>query len=288
MMPGAFHRTGHLLYGLAPLDLWAWFGELRVNNGMDIRAGEQGRRSRLSLLAGSAVAVTLALLAGCAKAPPPPPPPPPPVVVIPPMPAPPMGAPLEMTVPPVAADGQRHTVNYGISTAQAVWNLRSGYNVAALNCGEAEYLPILDGYKRFLKVYDKSLAKASKDIDRSFQSQHKGRAAIVARETYQTQVYNFFSLPPVDTGFCKAAMELSSELQTIDPSQFEAYSYQGLARLEAPFKEFFAAYEQYRADLAAWQSRYGAGGLITVRPTSEQTSAQPSVQAPTLPKASSQ
>jgi hypothetical protein len=36
----------------------------------------QGRR-RLSLLAGSAVAVTLAALAGCAKPPPPPPPPPP-------------------------------------------------------------------------------------------------------------------------------------------------------------------------------------------------------------------
>ncbi|KMS54931.1 hypothetical protein V474_17840 [Novosphingobium barchaimii LL02] len=255
---------------------------------MDIRAGEQGTRSRLSLLAGSAVAVILAALAGCAKAPPPPPPPPPPVVVIPPMPSPPMGAPLEMTVPPVAEDGQRHTVNYGISTSQTVWNLRSGYNVAALNCVEPQFAPILDGYKRFLKTYDKSLTKASAEIDRSFKTQHKGRAAIVARETYQTQVYNFFSLPPVDAGFCKAAMELSAELTTIEPSQFENYSYQGLAKLEAPFKEFFTAYEQYRADLAAWQSRYGAGGLITVRPTSEQTLAQPAGQAPPKPQASAQ
>ncbi len=245
---------------------------------MDIRAGEQGMRRRLSLLAGSAVAVTLAALAGCAKAPPPPPPPPPPVVVIPPMPSPPMGAPLEMKVPPVAEDGQRHTVNYGISTSQTIWNLRSGYNVAALNCIEPQFAPILDGYKRFLKTYDKSLDKASKEIDRSFLTQHKGRAAIVARETYQTQVYNFFSLPPVDAGFCKAAMELSAELVTVEPGQFETYSYQGLAKLEAPFKEFFTAYEQYRADLAAWQSRYGAGGLITVRPTSEQTLAQPAAQ----------
>ncbi|WP_052505581.1 hypothetical protein [Novosphingobium sp. P6W] len=255
---------------------------------MDIRAGEQGTRSRLSLLAGSAVAVALAALAGCAKAPPPPPPPPPPVVVIPPMPSPPMGAPLEMTVPPVAEDGQRHTVNYGISTSQTVWNLRSGYNVAALNCVEPEFAPILEGYKRFLKTYDKSLDKASAEIDRSFKTLHKGRAAIVARESYQTQVYNFFSLPPVDAGFCKAAMELSTDLTTIEPSQFESYSYQGLAKLEAPFKEFFTAYEQYRADLAAWQSRYGAGGLITVRPTSEQTLAQPAVQAAPKPQASAQ
>lgn len=228
-------------------------------------------KRRLPKLAGAALTVTLALLAGCAKAPPPPPPPPPPAVVIPPMPTPPMGAQTNMTIPPIAADGGRHTVNYGIATSQAVWNLRSGYNVAALNCIEAEYTPILEGYKRFLKVYDKHLDKASKEIDRSFRSQHTGRAAIVARETYQTQVYNFFSLPPVDAGFCKAAMELTVDLQTVDASQFEAFAYIGLAKLEAPFKEFFDAYEQYRADLAAWQARYGAGGLITVRPTAEQT-----------------
>ncbi len=257
-----------------------------VFQGIEMKVNDQGRR-RLSLLAGSAVAVTLALLAGCAKAPPPPPPPPPPVVVIPPMPTPPMGAPLQMTIPTKTEDGTRHTVNYGISTSQSVWNFRSAYNVAALNCVEVEFTPILEGYKRFLKVYDKSLDKASKEIDRSFQSQHKGRAAIVARESYQTQVYNFFSLPPVDSGFCKAAMEVSTELQTVQPDQFENWSYTGLAKLEAPFKAFFDAYDQYRADLAAWQSRYGSNGLITVRPTAEQTLAQPVPAQPqvSLPQA---
>ena len=244
-----------------------------MNQGNEMTVIEQGRR-RLSLLAGSAVAVTLAALAGCAK-PPPPPPPPPPVVVIPPMPAPPMGAPLNMVTPPKAEDGTRQTVNRGISTSQTVWNFRSAYNVAALNCVEAEYTPILDGYKRFLTVYDQSLDRASNEIDASFRTQHTGRAAIVARETYQTQVYNFFSLPPVDSGFCKAAMEVSAELMTVDPTQFEAWSYTGLAKLEAPFKAFFDAYDQYRADLAAWQSRYGSNGLIIVRPTSGQASAGP-------------
>lgn len=237
--------------------------------------GNHDKRTRVFPLAGAIVAATLAVLAGCAKPPPPPPPPPPPVVVIPPKPTPPMGAPPEMTVPSKTEDGTRHTVNYGISTAQAVWNFRSGYNVAALNCVEAEYLPILDGYKRFLKVYDKSLDQASKDIDASFRTQHTGRAAIVARETYQTQVYNFFSLPPVDSGFCKAAMEVSAELLTVDPTQFDSWSYTGLAKLEAPFKAFFDAYDQYRADLAAWQARYGSNGLITVRPSAEQAMAQP-------------
>ncbi|SFF84743.1 hypothetical protein SAMN05518801_102170 [Novosphingobium sp. CF614] len=225
----------------------------------------------LPLLAGSAMTLMMAVLSGCATKPPPPPPPP--VVVIPPMPAPPMGAPPEMTIPPVTQDGVRHTVNTGISTSQAVWNLRSAYNVAALNCVEPQYAPILAGYKRFLAFYAKPLDSAYKEIDRSFRTQHTGRAAVVAFESYQTQVYNFFSLPPVDTGFCQAAMELTIELQTVDPSQFEAYSFSGLAKMEAPFKAFFDSYEQYRADLAAWQARYG-GGFITVRPSEQQTMAR--------------
>lgn len=241
-----------------------------------------GFRRGLPLVAGSALALAVALLSGCAPKPaPPPPPPPPPVVVIPPMPTPPMGAPTEMTVPPVDATGNRHTVNTGISTAQAVWNLRSAYNVAALNCIEVQYTPILDGYKRFLKVYAKQLAQANKQVDASFNVQLTGHAATAARETYQTQVYNFFSLPPVDANFCQAAMELSTELQTVDPSQFEAYAFTGLAKMEAPFRSFFDAYDKYKMDLAAWQSRYG-GGFITVRPAPGQQNAvqQPAVVRP--------
>src|SRR3546814_1069991 len=117
---------------------------------------------------------------------------------------------------PVDANGKSQTINSGISTTQAVWNLRSAYNVAALNCIEPRYAPILDGYKRFLTVYAKQLASANKEIDRSFRTQHAGVEAIGARETYQTQVSNFFSLPPVDTSFCQAAMELSTALQTVD------------------------------------------------------------------------
>lgn len=232
-----------------------------------LRFKDSGRS--LPLLAGSAMALSIAVLSGCAPKPAPPPPPPPPVVVIPPMPTPPAGAPAEMTIPPVDANGSRHTVNTGISTSQAVWNLRSAYNVAALNCVEPEYAPILAGYKRFLTVYAKQLAAANKDVDASFRTQNTGRAAIVARETYQTQVYNFFSLPPVDSGFCQAAMDLTTELGTVSPSQFEAYSFQGLAKMEAPFKAFFDSYDQYKAALAEWQARYG-GGLITVRPTFDQ------------------
>lgn len=217
---------------------------------------------------------TLAGLAGLAACTPKPPvpvvaPPPPPVVVVPPKPTPPNGAQAEMTIPPVTENGERHTVNYGISTPQAVWNLRSAYNVAALNCVEPQYAPILDGYKRFLKIYAKSLDHANREIDRSFAVGHSGREAIVARESYQTQVYNYFSLPPAGTGFCEAAMGVTQDLAGVDPGQFDTWSYIGLAKMEKPFKDFFDAFEKYRADLAAWEAAYG-GGLVTVRPSFEQ------------------
>ncbi|MCJ2183923.1 hypothetical protein MTR62_14640 [Novosphingobium sp. 1949] len=221
---------------------------------------------------GGAVLVGVALLSACGPTPPPAPTrvtPPPPVIVIPPKPVPPEGAPADLKTPPIAADGQRHTVNYGISTPQAVWNLRSAYNVAALNCPEAKYAPITEGYKRFLTVYAKQLAAASKEIDRSFAYGHSRIEAIRARETYQTQVYNYFSLPPVDSAFCETAMEVTSDLQAITPDQFDAWSYVGLAKMEKPFKDFFDAFEKYRADLAAWEAQYG-GGLLTVRPDFEQ------------------
>jgi len=221
-------------------------------------------------------AVLIGFLAACAQKVPPPPPPPP-VVVIPPQPQPPMGAPENMTIPEVAADGTRKTVNSSVSTAQAVWNLRSAYNVAALNCVEAEYNPVLEGYKSFLKVHDKSLDKADADLKKSFIASF-GKTGIKQRETYQTQVYNFFAVPPVKSNFCNAAMQLAAEIALVPAGQLEGYAPQGLAKFEAPFQEFFNAYEQYRADLAAWRAKYG--GIVVIAPQQTQNTATQNIVTP--------
>lgn len=205
-----------------------------------------------------ALSLALALLSGCASKPvaPPPPPPRPITVVIPPRPVPPAGAPADLAIPPLDLTGSRRTVNSGISTAQAVWNLRSAYNVAALNCLDVQYAPILDGYRRFLKVYARQLDAANRQADAGFRTQYAGREAIVQRETYQTQVYNFFALPPVSPGLCRAAMDVTADLQLVAPAQFEGWSPAGLAKMEAPFRAFFDSYDRYRAELSAWQARY--------------------------------
>ncbi len=214
--------------------------------------------------------VVISLMAGCAKKVPPPPPPP--VVVIPPQPQPPMGAQENMRIPEAAPDGTRKTVNSSVSTAQAVWNLRSAYNVAALNCVDAKYNAVLEGYKSFLKVHDKSLDKADAELKKNFNGAF-GKSGTRERETYQTQVYNFFSVPPVKASFCDAAMQLATEIAVLPAGQLEAYAPMGLSKFEAPFMAFFNAYDQYRADLAAWQAKYG--GIVVVAPNQAQNSAGP-------------
>ena len=101
-----------------------------------------------------AVAAGLTLLAACATAAAPPPPPP--VVAqrqiaTPLRPVPPGGASRSLAIPAKGADGVRRTVNAGIAPLEAVWNFRSGWNVAALNCLEPDYQPILLAYKQFLQ-----------------------------------------------------------------------------------------------------------------------------------------
>nr|WP_086493764.1 hypothetical protein [Novosphingobium panipatense] len=201
-----------------------------------------------------------ALLAGCGA---PPkvavaPPPPPPVVVIPPRPQPPLGASPTMVIPARLADGSRATVNSGISAAQALWNLRSAYNVAALNCTGDQGAPILAGYTEFQKKYARTLTATNKALDKEYRARF-GAKAIREREAYQTQVYNFFALPPVVPSLCRAALELTGALQAVPAAQLESFAAaSGLAGAEAPFRAFFDSYEQYQSDLAAWESQYGA------------------------------
>jgi hypothetical protein len=177
-------------------------------------------------------------------------------------------------VPAMGVDGVRRTVNSGISSAQAVWNLRSALNVAALNCLDPQYAPILEGYKALLKNQSKPLAAANKALDKEFKERFGSKMYIRERETYQTQVYNFFALPPVVPSFCNAAMAISIELGTLPTGQLDGYAYIGLSKAERPYREFFDSYEQYRADLNAWEARYGGGSVAIAAPLTAQAVSQ--------------
>lgn len=183
------------------------------------------------------------------------PPPPPPAVVIPPRPYPPIGAPANMVIPPLGADGVRGTVNAHLSTTQTLWNFRSAYNVAALNCLRPEHAEIVVGYRAFLKKHAKGLQTANKGVDSEFRAKH-GAGFVRPREAYMTQVYNYFANPITLRAFCDASLAMSREAQLVAPAGLTAFSTAELPKLEQVFEAFFRAYEQYRIDAANWDARY--------------------------------
>lgn len=222
-------------------------------------SGSSQKRIRLV-----ATAIGLAALAGCAAPPPPPRPLPPPApvrIVIPARPTPPSGAVTMMAIPAIGADGMRQTVNYNISTAQTIWNLRSALNVAALNCREADHAAILPAYAALLDRNKRELAAVNKTVTKEFRDRY-GSQGQTAQDSYMTQVYNYFALPPAHGQFCKVATRVAAESMQVAPAGLGTFAGRGLQELEAVFEDFYRSFEQYRVDVANWDARYGTPQVV--------------------------
>lgn len=189
----------------------------------------------------------------------------PPKIVVPPQPMPPMGASPNLVVPAMTPTGVRQTINTGASQTQVLWNLRSAYNVAALNCQQPQHAPILANYKTFLTAHAKTLTAANRKVDQEFKTRY-GASFIRPREAYMTQVYNFYALPPTLLNFCDAALAVSNESQSVKSADLEAFAAQSLPRLDRVFENFYLSYEQYRTDLSAWKTRYTPPTVVTLAP----------------------
>ncbi len=218
--------------------------------------------SRNWLRAAMAVAgvVTLAMLgssnAEARRRPPPPPlPPPPPVVVIPVRPQPPMGAPTNIVVPPLGADGKRVTTNAGLNADQIVWNLRSALNVAALDCNQPQYAEIQTGYRAMLRTHMKRLATANRGVDSGFRARF-GAGFVRQRESYLTKVYNFYAFPPVLPKFCDASLLIIRDLAPVTSLQLHNFAALSMPKLDQNFEDFYRDYLKYQVDAAAWDARY--------------------------------
>lgn len=220
------------------------------------------RYSLNSMLGVAALSLLLTASAADArkKIPPPPPPPPPPttkMVFVPWKPVPPNYAPPTIVPRPLGADGVRDTVNRKISPAQITWNLRSGYNVAALSCQTPKHADIVVNYRAFLKTHARSLRSANQIIDREWRGKY-GTGYVRHREKFMTEVYNHFAMPPTLPAFCDAALAMSIDAKLVKIGQLDAFAARSLPSLEIVFDDFYHRYDQYTADLAAWQTKWGA------------------------------
>ena len=74
-------------------------------------------------------------------------------------------------MPPVGADGADLTLNHGIGADEALWNLRSALNVAALGCRGPEEAVIIADYNALLHGRRAALATAQKAVEARFKAQ---------------------------------------------------------------------------------------------------------------------
>lgn len=168
-----------------------------------------------------------------------------------------MGASPNYVSPRLGPDGQHVTINTGISPNQVTWNIRSAFNVAALNCLQPQHVQILDGYKNLLTTHKKKLWDVNLKVDAEFRSKF-GSRFVAPREAYMTQVYNYFAFPPTLMNFCDAVQRMSLESMTVKSADLDAFAARHLPALEAVFEDFFDKYDRYKLEKAAWDAQYGS------------------------------
>jgi hypothetical protein len=163
-----------------------------------------------------------------------------------------------MDIPRVGPAGRRLTINSDLDENGSVWHFRSGMNVAALNCFGEQYGPITEAYAAFLKNNARRLTAANNAIEKQFRDQAPTRReALLVREAYMTQVYNYFANPGARQSFCDTALQVANEALADPPKDPVSFATSALGRFEAAFEGFFREYEQYELDSAAWDTRYG-------------------------------
>ncbi|HEV7289041.1 hypothetical protein [Sphingomonas sp.] len=154
------------------------------------------------------------------------------------------GAAANLTIPTRLPDGSYATPNRSISAAAAAWHLRAAFNVAALNCNDPALAP---AYNQFLKAHRSALKAAHHALTREY-----GDAS--AFDPAMTRLYNYFAQPPVMAQFCATAAPLLHQVAALPAGELPAIAPAALAQIDRPFTDFYARYDAWRADLAAWRA----------------------------------
>lgn len=94
--------------------------------------------------------------------------------------------------------------------AHLLWNLRSGLNVAALQCQFSPYLRTVDTYNAILSNHARELAAAYTGLEGYFR-RVGGRDGPRRFDQYSTQTYNNFSTLQAQYAFCQTAARIGKE-----------------------------------------------------------------------------
>jgi hypothetical protein len=148
-------------------------------------------------------------------------------------------APIEATDPIVGIALPNATA--AESRAHLVWNLRSGLNVAALQCQFSPSLRAVENYNALLAHHSKELAAAYQTLEGYFRRVH-GRTGPRMFDEYSTQTYNNFSTLQAQIGFCQTAARIAREALARRKGELHQVA---TARMRELRGSLVAAYETY-------------------------------------------
>ena len=127
-----------------------------------------------------------------------------------------------------------------------LWNLRSGLNVAALQCQFSPYLRTVDNYNAILAHHSRELAAAYRALEGYFR--RVGGAGGPRRfDDYSTQTYNNFSTFQAQYGFCQTAARIGKEALTRRKGEFHLLAAARLRELRNSLRPSFDALTFSRA-----------------------------------------
>ncbi|CAA9523570.1 MAG: FIG01095692: hypothetical protein [uncultured Sphingomonadaceae bacterium] len=96
-------------------------------------------------------------------------------------------------------------------SAHLLWNLRSGLNVAALQCQFSPSLRVVDNYNDILAHHSGELATAYTRLSDYFKRVHGAREGQRLFDDYSTKTYNGFSTLYAQLGFCQTAASIGRD-----------------------------------------------------------------------------
>lgn len=132
--------------------------------------------------------------------------------------------------------------------AHLLWNLRSGLNVAALQCQFSPYLRTVDTYNALLAHHARELAAAYRALEGYFRRVN-GAQGPRRFDDYSTQTYNNFSTLQAQFGFCQVAARVGKEALARRKGELHLLAAARMREMRNSLRPAFEAYSFQRSQV---------------------------------------
>ncbi len=119
--------------------------------------------------------------------------------------------------------------------AHAIWNLRAGLNVAALQCQYSGWLKTVNNYNSFLAHHSEQLLASQTKLLEHFK-RYDGAKALTSFDQYNTRTYNSYSTLDAQYTFCAAAGFIGRGALTLPKGQLGPFAQKRVPELRAAFE----------------------------------------------------